>query len=83
MKVLFANNKGLNFALNRASTLPEKFKNIFQLNDLSISTYGDLAFVWSAWKNKSLDQGTDNKFTVLFSELKEMGFDESILEKIK
>lgn len=64
--------------IDRSSILPENFKSILHNNGFPIKTYGDLAFLWQS--QKSMQSEDFNKSLLA---LKEIGFNETILEKIK
>jgi hypothetical protein len=70
-----------NNRITRATILPEKYKVIVSNLELDVNTYGDLAFAKVAIQ----DDPNNNVYDVygkLFTELKTIGFDESVLNII-
>lgn len=80
INVLLANKEGLH--LSRSSPLPVDYKTIMAEKDIQVSSYGDLAFFYQSIKSGGLDTALTSKFEIALSQMKEMGFDESILERI-
>jgi len=72
MNVLLADKKNLN--VDRSTAFPEKFKVVFQEVGITVSTYGDLAFL------SQMEQTTD--ITNSFEKLESLGFDKDILNRI-
>lgn len=71
MNVLFAMNKPV---IKRTTILPESYKNVFK-NISQINTYGDLCFL-------NLTKTSSVEMQRAFENIKMLGFDETILEKI-
>ena len=69
------NNVDSNQNILRTSTLPEKYKTIFQSVGFEISTYGELAF---------LSKMSDMPFELIgaFQKIEELGFNSNILDKV-
>lgn len=72
MNVLLAGKKNLN--VDRSTPLPEKFKGPFGDIGISLSSYGDLAFV------AQMEQTPE--MAAAFEKVVELGFDKDILERI-
>jgi hypothetical protein len=68
--------------ITRATTLPNQYDEIIKSLDLSLSTYGDLAFAKLA-----LDQQPDSEglkhYKLLFSQLQNMGLDIDSLTELE
>lgn len=64
-----------NLSVDRSTTLPDEYKSIFQQVGVNVKTYGDFAFV---------SQMTDMSEDLInaINQIKNMGFDMSILERI-
>jgi hypothetical protein len=75
MKVLFSNKNKVGNGINRSTQLPSNYLEVFASNGISISTYGDLAFL-----NQS-DPMSDN-LSQAFEELSRLGFDRNILATV-
>jgi len=71
--VLLAGKRNLN--VDRSTPLPDKYKTIFSGAGVSISTYGDLAFV-------SQMSDMSDELKTAFSTIEEMGFDKEVLGRI-
>jgi hypothetical protein len=71
--VLLSGKKNIN--VNRSTALPEQYKMVFQEAGLSISTYGEMAFVSQM---SELSQELVNAF----SQIESLGFDKEMLERI-
>lgn len=70
--------------ITRSTALPTKYKEIMdslKIGDCGIDTYGDLAFVKVAMRE---DPSNDElkKYAHMFDELKTVGFDDSVLERL-
>ncbi len=72
MNVLLAGKKNLN--VDRSTPVPDKFKAPFQEIGISISSYGDLAFM------SQMEQSSE--MTGAFEKIVELGFDMDILGRI-
>lgn len=72
-KILLSGKTPLN--VDRSSSLPEKFRDVFSKINIKVNTYGDLAF---------LSQISDMPEEVIqaFIIIEEMGFDKTILTRI-
>lgn len=71
--VLLAGKRNLN--VDRSTPLPDKYKVLFAEAGVTITTYGDLAFV-SQMSNMSPE------LILVFSKIEEIGFDKDILGRI-
>lgn len=72
-KINFALNP--NQAINRTTNIPSKYKNIFPNTLSHVNTYGDLAFIYQVPE-------LVKENSTLFDQMKLLGFDFSILNKI-
>lgn len=72
MNVLLSGKKNLN--VDRSTAVPDKFKSPFQDIGITISNYGDLAFM------AQMEQTAE--MTAAFQKLEELGFDKDILGRI-
>jgi len=72
MNVLLAGKK--NLSVDRSSPLPDKFKSPFQEIGVTVSNYGDLAFLSQMEKTAEMISA--------FEKLNELGFDNDILGRI-
>jgi hypothetical protein len=67
--------------ITRATFLPEEYKTIISNLELDVSTYGDLAFAKVAIQDDPGNSAYD-VYGKMFTELKTIGFDESVLNAI-
>jgi hypothetical protein len=67
--------------ITRATKLPDSYKNILENLSIDVNTYGDLAFAKIAIDN---DPGNNDLaiYSKMFNELKNIGFDDSVLGKL-
>jgi hypothetical protein len=72
MNVLLAGKKNLN--VDRSTSLPDKYKSVFQDIGIFAANYGDLAFLSQMEKTQEIE--------LAFEKLKELGFEPDILERI-
>ena len=68
--------------ITRATELPEDIKNVVSNLSLDVKTYGDLAFAKVAIEDDPKNTDLDIYFR-LFLDLKEAGFDDSILQVLE
>jgi len=68
-------NNGRNNNIDRSTLLPDKYKEIFSLLNLSINTYGDLAFIYKM-------ENMPNEYITAFDKLEELGFDNLMLDRV-
>lgn len=80
INILLGNKKQLH--LDRSSLLSSEFKSILQQFNIQINTYGDLTFYYQVYKSGGLDEQNNSNFTNAFQKMKEVGFDETIFERI-
>jgi len=73
MNVLLAGKKNLN--VDRSTPLPDKYKDVFQRINLTLNTYGDLAFV-------SQMDPMPFELTGAMIEIETLGFDPEVLKRI-
>lgn len=70
--ILLAGKKNLN--VDRSTSLPLNYRTIFQEIGITVSNYGDLAFLFQMERTPQLETA--------FTKLKELGFDEEIVGRI-
>jgi len=66
--------------ITRATTLPKQYLDIAEGLDLSVTTYGELAFAKMAVDN---DPDSYTNYGMLFAKLKEAGFNEEVFNKME
>ncbi len=70
-----------NSTITRTTELPQDYATIVNGLQLSLNTYGDLAFARMAIQGQSDD--TMAPYVLLFNQLRDLGFNESILETLE
>jgi hypothetical protein len=68
--------------IDRTRAVPESVKTLFA-KVAYISTYGELAFIYNAYKANSLDASMRDQVDSIFLQMKEQGFDLISIERVK
>jgi hypothetical protein len=68
--------------ITKSTDIPSNYQTIISNLGLSINTYGDLAFVKMALDKDDSESDSYDVYRKLFSELREIGFDECVLNSM-